>query len=305
MARLVALLALILVLAGCGLGPGEERKGGAELRVTRDFGRQQLGAKEVDHLPEGQTVMRLLRSEFEVDTRYGGRFVQSIDGLSGKGAAGRVDWFYFVNGIEASEGAAEYELSPGDVVQWDYRRWDTAMRVPAIVGAFPAPFTTAVRGRRFPVRVECDDASSDPCEEVKRRLRELHVRATGASLGAQGVQNVIRVLVGQWPEPRLVRAAAALDRGPDQSGVFARFVEGGRSLELLDERGKAVRRAPPGTGLVAALSPSEEEIVWLLTARDERGLEAAASALDERTLRDAYAVAVTPDGAEELPLAAR
>ena len=35
---------------------------------------------------EDQTVMRLLRSEFDVDTRFGGRFVQSIDGLKGAGA---------------------------------------------------------------------------------------------------------------------------------------------------------------------------------------------------------------------------
>ena len=56
-------------------------------------------------------------------TRYGGRFVQSIDGLAGSGAGGFADWFYFVNGIEAAVGAADYELSPGDVVQWDYRNW--------------------------------------------------------------------------------------------------------------------------------------------------------------------------------------
>ena len=72
--------------------------------------------------------MRFLRADNDVETRYGGRFVQSIDGLSGQGAGGYADWFYFVNGIEADVGAAEYELSPGDVVQWDYRDWRGARR---------------------------------------------------------------------------------------------------------------------------------------------------------------------------------
>src|SRR2546423_6380101 len=128
---LACLVLACLALAGCGLGPGKERAGGAELRVTRDFGHRELGLVRVRRVRQDQTVMRLLRSRFDVDTRYGGRFVQAIHGLSGKGQNGRRDWFFFVNGAEAALGAAAYVLSPGDVVQWDYRRWDAAMSVPA------------------------------------------------------------------------------------------------------------------------------------------------------------------------------
>ena len=46
---------------------------------------------------------------------YGGRFVQSIEGVAGDAGAKR-DWFYFVNGVEADRGAAEYRLRPGDVL---------------------------------------------------------------------------------------------------------------------------------------------------------------------------------------------
>ena len=70
---------------GCGLGAGEEQEGGAELRVTRDFGHEELGSARSTRVREDQTVMRLLRSEFDVETRFGGRFVQSIDGLEGRG----------------------------------------------------------------------------------------------------------------------------------------------------------------------------------------------------------------------------
>jgi hypothetical protein len=295
-----ALACLLIALAGCGLGPGKERTGGAELRVTRDFGHQRVGTARVARVREDQTVMRLLRSRFPVKTRFGGRFVQSIRGISGKGASGRRDWFFFVNGVEASVGATEYELSPGDVVQWDYRRWDAAMRVPAIVGAFPQPFTGGVKGKRLPVRVECVDARLDPCDEVKRRLRALGVTATGASLGAPGASQSVRVLVGRWGALRSVRSAKVVEEGPGKSGVFARFA--GSRLELLGPGGDSARVAGSGTGLVAAVSPAEREIIWVVTGVDASGVERAARAIDPRALRDAYAVAAEPGRVEQLPV---
>jgi len=299
--RWLALLACLLLLPGCGLGAGKEREGGAEERITIDFGRERLGVVRVDKVREDETVMRLLRSKFDVGTRYGGRFVQSIEGRSGRGASGRLDWFYFVNGIEASVGAAEYELSPGDVVQWDYRNWSAAMRVPAIVGAFPEPFRHGLKGRRRPVRVECADESSRPCKGVKDTLERVGAKPSGASLGTSGTKNVLRVVVAPWKRARIVSAVAGLSEGPQASGVYAR-VSRDREFDLLGADGHVTRRAPAGTGLVAAFAPSEEEIVWLLTGLDDRGVEAAARALDERSLRDAYAVAALPDGkVEKLP----
>ena len=117
MRRLLGLVCAALALAGCGLGPGEEREGGAELRVTRDFGHELLAEATSEAVREDETVMRFLQSEREVETRYGGKFVQAIDGLAGSGPVGRRDWCYFVNGIEGDVGAADFELSPHDVVQ--------------------------------------------------------------------------------------------------------------------------------------------------------------------------------------------
>jgi Domain of unknown function (DUF4430) len=254
---------------------------------------------------EDQTVMRLLRSEFDVDTRFGGRFVQGIDGLEGEGAGGQVDWFYFVNGVEAAVGAAEYELSPGDRVQWDYRDWSATMRVPAIVGAFPEPFLHGLEGERRPVRVECEDAEARVCEEAKDRLERVGVSTAGASLGAPGIETVTRLVVARWPRARIVRGAPGLEEGPEATGVFARFESGRRALELLDESGRPARRVEPGdgVGLVLAMRPRDEELVWLVTALDEQGLEAGVRALAENRLRDAFAVAVTARTVEKLPLA--
>ena len=90
LARLVALLLVLPALAGCG---GEDRDGTATLLVTRDRGAELLHDERVD---AGRTVLRALREVADVETRYGGRYVQSIDGTAGS-LAQRRDWFYFVN----------------------------------------------------------------------------------------------------------------------------------------------------------------------------------------------------------------
>ncbi|MGH2847881.1 MAG: DUF4430 domain-containing protein, partial [Thermoleophilaceae bacterium] len=299
-----AILLCASVLAGCGLGAGEEREGGAQLRVTRDFGRTVLGSAGLDTLREDHTVMRFLRSEFDVETRFGGRFVQSIDGLEGGGPIAVRDWFFWVNGVESSVGAAEYELSPGDRVQWDHRDWRAAMRVPAIVGAFPEPFLSGVEGERRPVRVECGEVDSGPCRDAKRALERVGVPVSGSSLGAPGTETVVRLVVARWPRARIVRGGPTLEDGPDESGVFARFAPDGRSLELLDENGDVARTVRPGAGtaLVAALQPRADELLWLVTALDQKGIAAGVRALRGDALRDAFAVAVTGRRVEKLPL---
>jgi hypothetical protein len=148
--RLLPLLCLVAALAGCG-GSGDG--GEATLWVTRDRGAEVLVTTSV---PAGVTAMQALRSEADVDTSYGGRFVRSIEGVAGNGDAKR-DWFYFVNGIEADRGAAEYRLRDGDVLWWDYRSWaGEDMREPVVVGAFPEPFLHGYDGklRRAVVRFQ-------------------------------------------------------------------------------------------------------------------------------------------------------
>jgi len=308
--RALALVAAVVVAtlgpasAGCGFGEGEERAGGgATLRVTRDFGHEALGEVTLDKVRESETVMRMLRSEFDVTTRFGGRFVQSIDGLAGD-EGGQVDWFYWVNGVDADRGAAEWQVEPGDQIQWDRRDWSAAMRVPAIVGAYPEPFASGIGGKRRPVRVECEDAEADACKDARARLQREGVPTSGSSLGAPGTEQVTRLVVARWPRARGVRGASGLEDGPEATGVFARFADDGKTLELLDQHGDAVRRVHrgDGVGLVLALQPRAEELVWIVTALDAQGLEAGVRALDESKLRDAFAVAANGARVEKLPL---
>jgi Domain of unknown function (DUF4430) len=140
--RLAVLLFALAILVGCGEEQAGE--GRATLWITRDRGADVLKTADV---PAGISAMEALRREADVDTRYGGRFVQAINGIEGSVNEQR-DWFYFVNGYEADIGAADYRLHAGDVVWFDYRSWAEEMRVPVAVGAFPEPFLHGYGGRR-------------------------------------------------------------------------------------------------------------------------------------------------------------
>ncbi len=145
-ALLLAALALP-ALAGCG-GPKRDA-GTATLWITRDRGAVVMVATTV---PAGETLLRALRSKAKVSTRYGGRFVQSIDGVSGS-LSRRRDWFWFVNGLAGDRSAAEYRLHDGDVAWWDYRDWTHDVDLPVVVGAFPETFLHGYGGHVRPSAV--------------------------------------------------------------------------------------------------------------------------------------------------------
>lgn len=132
MRRLIVPVLAAAALAGCG----GERSGTATVWVTRDRGAHLLHEETV---PAGLTAMQALERVAKVKTRYGGRFVQAVDGIEGDVSKQR-DWFYYVNGVEAGVGAGEYRLHDGDIEWWDYRSWKRQMSVPVVVGAFPEPF---------------------------------------------------------------------------------------------------------------------------------------------------------------------
>jgi Domain of unknown function (DUF4430) len=300
-AALPALLgALAVLLAGCGAGAGSAPSE-TRLTVTQDFGSRAQRDLAAPKVSGSETVMRLLQRNAKITTRFGGGFVQSIDGVAGGRRDGRpFDWFYYVNGVEASEGAAAVRLHPGDRVWWDRHDWGAAMRVPAVVGSFPEPFVHGFGGRRLPVRVECADPSTTACDEVFKTLSALGVPAAKGGLRTAQTEQTLRVVVGPWIAARDELALRPLEAGPARSGVYARPAPDGRSIRALDARGRATRTLGPGTGLVAAAREGDEPPVWAVTGTDGAGVDAAARAFTERTLGRRFAVAVV--GGRPVPL---
>jgi hypothetical protein len=296
--RFAAVTALsgVLIAAGCGFGAGSGSEGTATLTVTRDYGTTPMASAEESGPSGSETVLRFLDRNSDITTRYGGGFVQSIDGVAGAESAGRrSDWFFYVNGVESPVGSADVPIQGGDRIWWDYRDWTDAMTVPAVVGSFPQPFASA----GGPTTVDCAGEMA-PCRVVSAVLRSAGVDANiVGGLGSSGGEP--RVLVGPWDAIEADETAAQIGDGPSASGVFARFDRGG-TLEAFDVRGAPARTLTSNAGLVAAVRLEDDAPTWLVTGTDAAGVAAAAALFTERRLGDHYALAA--DGPIAIPLPA-
>jgi hypothetical protein len=297
----IAVLASAVVLAGagCGLGPGPGT-GGVGLNVTRGFGGQPVRALSSKHVPGSETVMRMLQRSFRVRTRYGGGFVQSIDGYSGSGGAYR-DWFYYVNGVQAKQGAATTAVHEGDRIWWDLHDWRATNSIPAVVGSYPEPFVHGVGGKRYPTTLECGHGVGIACKQVTAALTAVHVPVSSQLIGTGSGPDTLGIVVGTWAEVRPEVASELISKGPGASGVYARFTgPAGARLELLNPAGSVARTLGPGAGLIAATADSSSAPTWLITGTDAAGVDAAARALTSQALHDHFALAV--QGATRLPV---
>jgi Domain of unknown function (DUF4430) len=215
----LAVLGLAAGLApGCGAPVGH---GQATLWVTRDRGAHVL---LVARVPAGLTAMQALERKAKVKTRYGGRFVQAINGLEGS-LDNQRDWFYFVNGYEADRGGAEYRLHPGDVEWWDYRPWKSARIVPVVVGAFPEPFLHGYDGKKRRAFVYAPGG-----EGAKPIARMLHASVLRAGTAPKDA-NVLFLVPGPG-----TRFQARLRDGASAAGAPVELVFDGNWRDLLSRR---------------------------------------------------------------------
>jgi hypothetical protein len=189
--------------------------------------------------------MQALDEEADIETRYGGRFVQAINGIEGSLSQQR-DWFFFVNGIEPDLGATEVELRPGDVAWWDFRSWKGADEAhPVVVGAFPEPFLHGWDGNVRPLEVVAPPELAAEADALRKLLahpggeREpnrfvLEVREGGAGarlVATRGSGNgdpVTFTLSGSLEAVRAAARALAVDPSIVRYRYSARFDEQGK-----------------------------------------------------------------------------
>ncbi len=107
-----------------------------------------------------------------VKTDYGGGFVSAIEGV-GAGVSGGLhsDWFYYVNGVLSGVGAGQYLVRSGDSVWWDFHEWSKGDFTPAVVGAYPMPFTRGYAGAKRKSRLLYGDGMEGLARDVGRYLR--------------------------------------------------------------------------------------------------------------------------------------
>ena len=183
----------------------------------------------------------------------------------------------------ASKGAADYELSPGDVVQWDYRDWQRDPGHPRDRRRLSRAVPRAARRQEAPRSgSSARTPGSEPCRHVKQTLGDAGIPASGAALGAPGQPE---------GDPRSswrpgtarggCRRCGAIEHGPRRSGVFARFTRRGDEARAARRRrqGWCARRRP-ARGSSPRCGRPTREFVWLVTGLDDAGVAARGRALD-------------------------
>ena len=277
----VGLVLTAAAVAACGSSLAKAPSGprAATVTVTRGFGQVTISAARA---APGQSALDALRRMSHVSTSYGGRFVQAINGLAGDQSQGMA-WLYFVNGIQANVGSADYTLHPGDREWWDYRYWNDLIQVPVAIGAWPEPFVHGYGGDAPAVSVS-GPACAGP---IRSALRKAGARVVGASTAWS-----VRV-------ETFAQAAAALSSGVWQGRGLTVSLDGGRVMVY---RGRAgLRPDPKAHALIAGYQPgpSTGKSAEVVVAGDTRPAECAAArtlATSPGAVHDAYAVALDSSG---------
>lgn len=84
------------------------------ISVTVDGEVIEEGDVEVE-VEEGQNLLEVMKENFDIEEADG--FISSINGYEQDDAEGKY-WLYDVNGEMAEVGAADFELSDGDQIEW-------------------------------------------------------------------------------------------------------------------------------------------------------------------------------------------
>jgi uncharacterized cupredoxin-like copper-binding protein len=136
MKRLLTLLfAAMIIVSGCGQAEKEnsatktentkedkQKQETVTVELTKDNGKEKVEQKEVA-IKDGETVMEVMKREFEVKTMFDDSFISGINGIEGS-ESDKTSWFFSVNGKEAMKGAKEIKLKKGDKISFDLHKYE-------------------------------------------------------------------------------------------------------------------------------------------------------------------------------------
>jgi len=299
---ITAFLLAIALLCACSASPSEKEAGVITVRVvaTQNFGQRLMFDETLEVLP-GTSAMTALMKAAEVETSYGGGFVNAINGVRSRFTGSqsvKMDWFIYVNGIQSNIGALDYKLHDGDIQHWDFHQWSFRHFIPAIVGDFPEPFVHGYGGKTDPTVIACSESLKEDAENLERRLVHMGVSDVGikrlGELSENERESHNLLLLGTMDSEPL----SELNQVWNRLGFFAHFENG--NLVVLNAEGEVVAKYGAGAGLIQATqnpwNPKGigvcENVVWMVSGTDEAGVKDAIDALINHYSEFQYACAV-------------
>ncbi len=312
---IVITLIILAVASGCSGGTPQgatPSDGGVTLWVTRDFGAA-VFFNETVPLKGNETVLDVLSRHVQVETEYGGGFVNAINGLesaytnfSGKDRQKR-DWFYWLNGIQSNVGGGAYYPKAGDSIWWDYHNWQRLTYMPAVVGQYPQPFLSGFGDESTPTYVLHAGGRKDLAQQLEgflksQGVKELSVVPLENSLIFNRKQ--ITLVLGTWQQLKTFPAIQDLIKNLNRTGIFVKPTDAGLVALDLNRVGAGIYEKGSAAIVATGTGQGDKTPLWLVIGVDGEGLERAVKLMTKQPQRlQLYAgVIVTPDDLVGVPV---
>ena len=228
------------------------------IAVTADWGTVAIA----DGAGTPGSVVSATRGVTKIATTYGGRYVSSIGGKAGDGTR---DWIFWINGIEASVGAADVKVSAQDSVWWDLHRWPGRVHVPAVIASWPMPLTRGITGQSSTV-------TADAPLSTALRKAGANVTLPAATSGPRALVGGGAVLLKRDPT---WRAAVA---NPTAAGLTA-WIDRKGHVRVWDAQAQKARLVPRAVAVIVAttdgFSASDPPVVVVAGITPETATAAA------------------------------
>lgn len=274
-----------------------------KLLLTQDFGREIIFNKSLP-FTENDDLLKLMQENLDIDTNYGGSFISSINGLKMKSGAKRSDWFFYINGILSHTGLRDYRLTQNDKIMWDYHLWSVGPTNNAIIGLYPAPFTSGYRGSNKSTIIIHDELSQKLAENLAFSLKNMGVKVNTSLINDTAIKEQPTIIIGKWTNLADNETLNNLNKAYQKNGLGVHLTKDG--LELLDYKGQAARNVTGSAAVIAAWGRSigDANPLWLIVGTDEVALSKAVNILinSPADIQGLYGVAVLPEGNIPLPL---
>lgn len=275
------------------------------LVVTHNFGTEVVFDSFLD-LNGACSALELTEMNLEVETSYGGSFVNSINGKN-SGYTGKkgqekknTDWFLYYNGILAAAGAADIKIANGDTVWWDYHDWGFSSFTPAMIGAFPQPLS---RGITLFYSPSCQGRAEKIAEYLKgQAVDSVDIQEYDEKAVSQ--RQSVSMVIGIWNELDESSMLKGLNQNNKKTGLFCKLGNDGfQRLDVsLEETGRPYRNE---TAIIAATGRGlgDQYPLWLLVGYDAGGLDKAIEFLTGNSIAPQYAwgMIISPAGIEPIP----
>lgn len=281
------------------------------LVVTRDYGKKKMYAKNVG-LVKDEVGMEVLFRNLDIQTAYGGGFVNSINGLesnytfhTGKDRK-KLDWFYWVNGILAPIGIGEYRPQAGDVIWWDYHDWSVSMFAPAVIGSYPQPFRNGFMGKNPGTVIMYTPNYKQSAENLKASLLSKGVKQVDVSEYDSSVLNKPKkyyMLIGPWNElSEGSKVINDINKKNKLIGTYVKFEDG--RVHGLDFKGNTISSYDTGGAIYAyAAGMGSTKPIWMVTGTNDEGVNMAVDTLinNPNALDKHFSAVITKNKIENVP----